>query len=551
MNTISYNRGLGRETNWIVNATEKKSIPWRRISSYSSAIQLGHGKFQKKFIGSVSSQTEYIGDFLARYKPITNHLYNSLAIPIALQQIAENEAESIKAANRIGYPVVVKPINGGKGLGITVHLTKDDELIHAYKNARQYSARVIVEKYISGDDHRLTVVGGELISAHKRIPAHVTGDGKHTIKQLIEIINQDPNRGVGSQKLLVKIKIDDEVKYLLSRKGYNIKSVLPKNEIVNIRRTANISTGGTAIDVTNIIHPDNSLLAIRSAKAVGLDVAGIDLITPDITRSYKEVQAAIIEANSWPGLNFPNNNKLHTAILDQTLKTGVGRIPIITVMEGSNCHSTLMIMSHILSSLGHTVAQTGSNGVFINKDQICQTNSTDWDSVQFVFREPTSDIALIEISTSEVMGEGLGFDSANISIILNVEIDDSEMKNICGLTIDYSNDLIILNADDSLCIELGQNIAAEKLCYISQRPDNKLVEMHINDGNTAFCMSTTKNNTVLNYYQNNNIIEILNIADVNKNFKGKNDESILGLISSIAACTHIGKSIESIVESLS
>ncbi|HEU5153603.1 MAG TPA: acetate--CoA ligase family protein, partial [Gemmatimonadales bacterium] len=290
-------RDLGPSTASLVHAAEERGIPWIRLNS-QSLIQFGHGKYQQRIQATITSQTPHIAVELASDKEETNKILSGLGLPVPKQALVTREEDAVRSATEIGYPVVVKPYNANHGRGVAIHLTDAAQVRAAFPVAQQHSRSVIVESFIRGDDHRMLVVNGQLIAVAKRVPGHVVGDGKHTIEDLVKIVNSDPRRGVGHEKVLTRLEFDHQAERLLAKKGYDRNTVPAKGEMVYLRSTGNLSTGGTSIDVTDIVHPDNVEMAMRTIRAIGLDVGGVDFLTPDITVSYKENGGAICEVNA-------------------------------------------------------------------------------------------------------------------------------------------------------------------------------------------------------------------------------------------------------------
>ncbi|HMB56870.1 MAG TPA: ATP-grasp domain-containing protein [Arenimonas sp.] len=296
----SQRRALGPSTASLVHAAEERGIPWLRLNS-QSLIQLGYGKYQQRIQATVTGKTSHIAVELASDKEETNKILGSLGLPVPKQELVQSEEQAKRAARRIGYPVVTKPYNGNHGRGISIRLMNEEEVVAGFKIAREISRSVIVETFVTGDDHRLLVVNGELVAATKRTPGHVVGDGQRTVAQLIEIVNQDPRRGVGHEKVLTRLELDAQAQSMLDRVGYSADSVPRSDEVVYLRSTANLSTGGTATDVTDVIHPDNRDMAVRAIQAIGLDVGGVDFLSDNIAESYKSHGGGICEVNAAPG----------------------------------------------------------------------------------------------------------------------------------------------------------------------------------------------------------------------------------------------------------
>jgi cyanophycin synthetase len=296
-------RALGPSTASLVNAAEERDIPWLRLNRYS-LVQFGHGRFQRRIQATTTGRTSNIAVELAGDKEETNGILRDLGLPVPEQRIVRRASDAVRAAKAVGFPVVLKPLSGNHGRGVSINLKTAEEVEVGFAKAREHGRSIIVESYIEGYDHRLLVIDGKLVAAAKREPGHVVGDGEHTIEQLVDIVNQDPRRGVGHEKVLTRLELDHQAERLLKKVGYDTNTVPAKDEVVYLRSTANLSTGGTAIDVTDTIHPDNREMAIRAISAIGLDIGGVDFLTKDITLSYREAGGAICEVNAGPGFRM-------------------------------------------------------------------------------------------------------------------------------------------------------------------------------------------------------------------------------------------------------
>src|SRR5581483_11526503 len=296
-------RALGPSTASLVRAAENRGIPWLRLND-QSLVQLGHGKYQQRIQATVTGRTPHIAVELASDKEETNKILATLGLPVPKQECVQTEAQAVRAARRMGFPVVTKPYNGNHGRGISIGLATEEEVARGFNIAREHSRSVVIESFLEGDDHRLLVVHGELVAATRRTPGHVVGDGEHTIAELIDIVNQDPRRGVGHEKVLTRLDLDAQAHAMLTRANLQADSVPARGQVVYLRSTANLSTGGTATDVTDVIHPDNREMAERAVRAIGLDVGGVDFLSRDITESYRKIGGGICEVNAAPGFRM-------------------------------------------------------------------------------------------------------------------------------------------------------------------------------------------------------------------------------------------------------
>ena len=365
-------RSLGPSAMELVRAAQARDIPVYRLND-ASLIQVGQGKYQQRIEAALTSKTSHIAVEIASDKNLANRLLADLGLPVPKQRLVYNVDEAIGAAERIGYPVVIKPLDGNHGRGVTVDITDEDGIAAAFETADAEGSAVVVETMLRGDDHRLLVVNGQLVAAARRVPGHVKGDGRHTIAELVDIVNQDPRRGVGHENVLTRLELDDQAKSLLEEKGYTAETVPAEGEEVYLRKTANISTGGTAVDVTDTIHPDNKLMAERAIRAIGLDVGAVDFLTTDITKSYRETGGGICEINAGPGLRMhiaPSEGTprdVGGAIMDMLFPPGTqARVPI-AALTGTNGKTTCSrMLAHILKMAGHVVGQTSTDAVVID-----------------------------------------------------------------------------------------------------------------------------------------------------------------------------------------
>jgi cyanophycin synthetase len=368
-------RQLGPSTASLVRAAQERDIPWLRLST-NSLIQFGHGRYQKRIQATITSETRYIAVEIASDKDMTNRILGDLGLPVPRQKMVRTAAQAVLAAEALGYPVVVKPLDANHGRGVSIDLATPEAVTAAFEKAAEHARTVLVETFLQGFDHRLLVVNGELIACAKRVPGHVVGDGERTITQLVELVNADPRRGIGHEKVLTRIELDYQARRLLELKGYTPDTVLAAGELMYLRSTGNLSTGGTAIDLTDVVHPDNREMAIRAAGAIGLDIAGIDFITPDISRSYREIGGGICEVNAAPGF------RMHVAptegtprdvagpVMDMLFPPGTpSRIPIAAV-TGTNGKTTVARMvAHIHKMCGATVGLSTTDGVYIDGER--------------------------------------------------------------------------------------------------------------------------------------------------------------------------------------
>ena len=517
-------RALGPSTASLVRAAEERDIPWLRLND-QSLVQLGHGKYQQRIQATVTGRTPHIAVELASDKEETNKILASLGLPVPKQELVQNEEGALRAARRLGVPVVTKPFNGNHGRGISIHLMTDEEVIEGFKAAREHSRSVIVENFLSGDDHRLLVVNGELVAATRRTPGHVIGDGNSTIAQLVEVVNADPRRGVGHEKVLTRIELDAQATMMMERVGYTAASVPKAEEIVYLRSTANLSTGGTATDVTDIIHPDNRDMAVRAIRAIGLDVGGVDFLTTNIAESYKSIGGGICEVNAAPGFRMhvsPSEGTPRDAagpVIDMLFPPGSpARVPIAALTGTNGKTTTARMLAHITKMAGYTPGLTTTDGVYIDGQRTVEGDMTGPVSARMVLSDPQIDIAVLETARGGLLRAGMGVTKVNVGAVLNVQSDHLGLKGIDTLeqlaevkriVIEVATDCAVLNADDPLVLKMSGYTDAKVICYVTMNPSHALVREHVRAGGRACALEAGVNGAMITLYDKGSHIPLL------------------------------------------
>ena len=510
-------RAFGPSTQSLIDAAEERDIPWLRLNQYS-LVQFGHGRYQHRIQATTTGNTSNIAVELAADKEETNGILRDLGLPVPSQRLARRARDAVRAAERIGYPVVLKPLSGNHGRGVSINLKTQSEVETAFEKAAEHGRTVIVESFLEGFDHRLLVVNGELVAAAKRVPGHVVGDGKHTIEELVEIVNQDPRRGVGHEKVLTRLEFDHQAERLLAKLKYDKDSVPKKGEEVFLRTTANLSTGGTAIDVTDTIHPDNREMAIRSIKAIGLDIGGVDFLTYDITESYRDTGGGICEVNAGPGFRMhvaPSEGTprdVSGPVIDMLFpKDSPSRIPIAAVTGTNGKTTTSRMLAHILKMSGLTVGQTSTDGVYIDGKLSVSGDMTGPVSAQMILRDPSVDAAVMEVARGGMLRSGLGFQQCDVACCINVAADHLGLRGIDTLEqlaevkrvpIEIARDAAVLNADDPHCLQMADYTEAARLSYVTMNPSHPLVKKHIRAGGQAFVLEQGMNGHMIAIYDN-------------------------------------------------
>ncbi len=468
---------LGPSTGSIIEEAASRGIPWIRLNKYS-LCQLGYGKNQKRIQATVTSETSSIAVELACDKEDTKFILEQAEVPVPKGDIIRTEAGLREAVDYVGYPLVIKPVNGNHGRGITANLNNWEDTLVAFHAAKEVSRTVIVERFIVGEDYRLLVIDYKLVAAAKRTPAGVTGDGKSTIQELIDLVNADPRRGYGHEKVLTQISVDAMTNNIIKEAGRTLETVLPAGEWMALKDTANLSTGGTSTDVTDIVHPYNVFMAERIAKIIGLDICGIDIMTSDISTPLHETGGAILEVNAGPGFRMhlapseglPRN--VAGAVVDMLFPPGVeSRIPIIAVTGTNGKTTTTRLLAHIMRMKGFKVGYTTTDGVYIQNRLLMTGDCTGPASAEFVLKDPTVDFAVLESARGGLLRAGLGFKSCDVAIVTNVAPDHLGMKGIHTIeqlakvkgvvpeTV-HAGGYAILNADDDLVYGMRKSVEA-------------------------------------------------------------------------------------------
>jgi cyanophycin synthetase len=520
----SQRRALGPSTASLVAAAEERDIPFLRLNRYS-LVQFGHGKYARRIQATVTGETRHIAVELASDKEETNKILGDLGLPVPRQHLVYSEREAVRAAERLGYPVVVKPLNANHGRGVSIDLTDADSVRVAFGNAREHARTILVESYISGFDHRLLVINGELIAASKRVPGHVVGDGQHSVEELVEVVNSDPRRGIGHEKVLTRLEFDGQADRLLELVGHTRKSVPDEGDVVYLRSTANLSTGGTAVDVTDETHPDNREMAIRAARAIGLDVAGVDFLTTDITRSFHETGGAICEINAAPGFRMhvaPSQGEPRDAagpVLDMLFPPGTpSRIPLAAITGTNGKTTTTRMVAHIQKMAGNTVGMATSDGVYIDGHLTVPGDMTGPAAARMVLRDPTVDVAVLETARGGLLRAGMGYRRCNVGAVLNVAADHLGLRGIDTVeqlarvkrtVVEVARDTAVLNADDPLCLKMADYTQAEHVCYVTVNPRHPLVREHIGADGRAVVLEEGMNGHMITIYDQGRHIPLL------------------------------------------
>jgi cyanophycin synthetase len=427
---------LGPSTAAIASEAVARGIPVTRIGS-GSLLRLGYGRHSRLIEATLTDATPCICADISSNKQLTKYLLSENGIPVPRGRTVYSEISAVMAAEQIGLPVVIKPLDGNQGKGVQLALRTDDEIRSAFREATKYSSGVVVERCVSGRDYRLLVVGSSVCAAAERLPASVCGDGTHTVRQLVDIINSDPRRGDDHQRQLTKIKLDSVTEHVLGRQGLGLDSVPEKDRLVRLRQTGNLSTGGTAVDCTDVVHPENAAIAVRAARAVGIDIAGIDVVTENISTPISVNRGAVVEVNTAPGIRmhlYPSVGKPRNVaknIVDLLFPDeNSGRFPIVSV-TGTNGKTTVVrLIRHVLTLSGLCTGMTSTEGTFVDGKCVCRGDNSGPRSARSLLADRSIDAAVLETARGGIIRGGLGYDLADVGVITNITGDHLGLDGI-------------------------------------------------------------------------------------------------------------------------
>jgi cyanophycin synthetase len=547
---------FGPSTGSLVEEAENRDIPYIRLND-QSLVQLGYGVNQKRIQATTTVNTNMISVDIAGNKHATKKLLGDMGVPVPkgyrIREIDELE-DTVQA---VGYPVVIKPLDGNHGKGATVGIKTIDDARTAFEKAKEYSRYVIVEKQLIGSDFRALVVNNRLIAVAERVPAHVKGDGKLTIHQLIDKTNEDPRRGYGHENVLTEIDVDGQTLRCISRAGYTLDTVLKKGEILHLKTTANISTGGTAIDCTDEAHPENVFLFERIARIIGLDVAGIDVIAPNVSEPLSETGGGIIEVNAAPGFRMhlaPSEGigrNVAEHVIDMLFPPGTpARIPIIAITGTNGKTTTTRLIAHIMKNAGHTVGFTTTDGTYIGNQQIVQGDNTGPVSAQLVLKDPTVDVAVLETARGGIIRSGLGFDHCDIGVVMNIAADHLGLKDVNTLE-DLARvksvvpravspkGYTVLNAEDELVYKMRDRTEGQVVCF-SMNENNKNIKWRAERGR----ISCVYENGYITILKGKWKVRIEKVTNIPITYGGRAEFMVQNVLAATLACFVHGVSLE-------
>lgn len=539
---------FGPSTQSIVDEARRRDIPVMRLNS-DSFVQLGYGAAQKRIEATIASTTGSMAVELAGDKDATKQILGEAAIPVPRGLCVSDASELPAAIEKIGFPLVIKPLDGNHGRGITTNICTLAAAKAAFDKAQQISNTVICEKHIVGHDFRVLVVNFKVVAAARRTPASVVGDGIHTITELVNIVNQDPRRGQHHENVLTCISLDECAHKLIEQAGWSPNDILPNGRQLILKSTANLSTGGTAEDVTDEIHPSNIALFERAARTIGLNICGIDVIATDLATPLKAGGGAIVEVNAAPGLRMhlkPSKGlarDIAGPIVDMLFPhRAPSRIPIIAVTGTNGKTTTTRLTAHIMQHSGLTVGYTTTDGIYIGDELVNTGDCSGPSSAQLVLKDSSVECAVLECARGGILRSGLGFDRCNVGILTNIAEDHLGLQGVDTLealarvksvVLDavHETGTAILNADDDIVYELHKNLSC-KVALFSTIADNPRVLAHCERGGTAAVFKRHS----LYLMRGTEEVRVENVSNVPCTFDGAAEFNVANALAALLAC---------------
>jgi cyanophycin synthetase len=559
---------FGPSTQALLDEASLRDIPWIRLND-QSLVQLGHGVHQKRIRATMTSNTSSLGVDIASDKKLTNKLLAGTGVPVPRADVVRDADEAVAAAARIGYPVAVKPLDGNHGRGVILNLADEAAVRDGYAIARTQSRNggVVVESFLTGNDYRCLVIGGTLRAVAQRIPAHVEGDGTHTLTELIEATNADPRRGIGHEKVLTRISVDEESIGYAAEQGFSLTDVPPAETRVLLKRTGNMSTGGISIDRTEEIHPENAEIAELAARVVGLDIAGIDFVCPDISLPVRETGGGIVEVNAAPGFRMhthPTEGEAQYVakpVIDMLFPPGsAARIPIVAVTGSNGKTTTARMISHILKGMGRKVGMTSTDGIVVDGRLIRRGDMSGPRSASTVLQNPNVEMAVFEVARGGILREGLGYDRNDVAVVLNVTGDHLGLGGITSMRQLAAvkqvlveavprDGTAVLNADDPLVAAMGRHCSGSVI-YFSMDPNNESIRRQASRGRRAVTVEPGRNGDMIVLRQGRKNLPLVWTHLLPATFEGRARMNVQNALAAAAATWAAGAHLHDVRQGL-
>jgi cyanophycin synthetase len=564
---------FGPSTQALVDEAIARDIPVLRLDRFS-LVQLGQGVHQQRIRATMTSKTSGIAVDVASDKSLTNQLLSAAGLPVPRAEVVETEDEAVAAAERLGYPVVVKPLDGNHGRGVGLNFRDAAAVRGHFAEARRQSrgGDVVVESFITGNDYRVLVIGGRLAAVAERVPASVTGDGEHTVRKLVETANSDPRRGIGHEKVLTRIRLDGAAEAIVAEQGFSLDEIPPAGSWVKLALTGNMSTGGTSIDRTMEAHPDNVEIAETAARVVGLDIAGIDFICPDITEPVRETGGGIVEVNAAPGFRMhthPTEGEpqyVAKPVLDLLFPPGSpARIPIVAVTGTNGKTTTVRMIAHVFKLMGRRVGMTSTDGIVIDGRLTKKGDMSGPKSAQMVLQNPTVDMAVFEVARGGIVREGLGYDRNDVAVVTNVTGDHlglggidtiRQLASVKSVLVDAvpKTGTAVLNADDPLVARMARACDG-RVVYFSMATEKgsdgwDRVDSHCGRGGAAFVLQPAADGELIVLRLGPRTMPVLYTHLVPATFGGKARMNVANALAAAAAAWAAGAHLHDIRQGL-
>jgi len=559
---------FGPSTQAVLDEAALRDIPAIRLND-QSLVQLGHGIYQQRIRATMTSVTGALGVDIASDKKLTNKLLAATGVPVPRSEVVRTEDAAVAAARRIGFPVALKPLDGNHGRGVMLNLGDDDSVRAGYRVARSQSrgGSVVVETYLTGNDYRCLVIDGVLRAVAQRVPAHVEGDGKHSISELVELTNADPRRGIGHEKVLTRIKVDEESIAYAREQGFELSDAPPRGQRVYLRRTGNMSTGGISIDRTEEAHPDNVEIAELAARVVGLDIAGIDLICPDVGLPVRDTGGGIVEVNAAPGFRMhthPTEGEAQYVakpVIDMLFPPGApSRIPIVAVTGSNGKTTTARMIAHIMKGMGRKVGLTSTDGIYVDGRVVRKADASGPKSASMVLQNPTVDFAVFEVARGGILREGLGYQRNDVAVVLNVTGDHlglggitsirqlAEVKRVVVEAVPRDG-VAVLNADDPLVAAMARHTSGSVI-YFSMDPEHERLKFQASRGRRAVTLEHGRNGEMIVLRQGRKSMSLVWTHLIPATFEGRARMNVQNALAATAASWAAGAHLHDIRQGL-